>query len=239
MKIAVVTGGAKGIGLAIAQKLVGDGIKVIVWDVIEVKVVSTTGSEKLKVKSDASFMRVNVTDFDEVKEAANKIGDIDILINNAGITRDKLLIRMKEEDWDAVINVNLKGTFNCTYAFLPGMIRKRYGRIVNISSVIGVIGNAGQSNYAASKAGIIGFTKSIAKEVGSRNITCNAIAPGFILTEMTKNLSPKIKEAYIKSIPLGRAGTPENIVHTVQFLISDEASYITGQVVNLDGGMVM
>ena len=226
MKVAVVTGGAKGIGNAIVQKLMGDGIKVIIWDVIEPNI-------------ETHFMKVNIASFNEVKEAANKIGDIDILINNAGITRDKLLIRMKEEDWDSVIDVNLKGTFNCTYTFLPGMIKKRYGRIVNISSVIGIIGNAGQSNYAASKAGIIGFTKSIAKEVGSRNITCNAIAPGYIETEMTKNLIPQIKEVYIKSIPLGRAGTPEDIANTVQFLISDEASYITGQVINLDGGMVM
>ncbi|MBI4722360.1 MAG: 3-oxoacyl-[acyl-carrier-protein] reductase [Candidatus Stahlbacteria bacterium] len=227
MKVAVVTGGSKGIGLAIAQKLISDGIKVIIWDVIE------------PIVPDIEFRKVNIASFNEVKESANKIGDIDILVNNAGITRDKLLMRMKEEDWDSVIAVNLKGTFNCTHAFLPGMIKKRYGRIVNISSVIGIIGNAGQSNYAASKAGIIGFTKSIAKEVGSRNITCNAIAPGFILTEMTQNLSPQIKESYIKSIPLARAGTPEDIANTVQFLISDEASYITGQVINLDGGMVM
>lgn len=231
MKVALVTGGSKGIGLAITQKLVDDGIKVIIWDIIE-PMVGTIHELPLL------FMKVNIASFNEVKESADKVGDIDILINNAGITRDKLLIRMKEEDWDSVIDVNLKGVFNCTHALLPGMIKKRWGRIVNISSVIGVIGNAGQSNYSASKAGIIGFTKSIAKEIASRNITCNAIAPGFILTEMTENLPPQIKEAYVKSIPIGRAGTPADVANLVHFLISEEASYITGQVINLDGGMI-
>lgn len=228
MKVGVVTGGARGIGLAIAQKLIREDIKVIIWDI----------SEPTQVELVPYYMRVNVASFSEVKEAAAKVGDVDILINNAGITCDRLLIRMKEEDWDNVINVNLKGVFNCTHAFVPCMIKKRWGRVINISSVIGIIGNAGQSNYAASKAGIIGFTKSIAKEVASRNITCNAIAPGYIETEMTKNLSPQIKEAYIKSIPLGRPGTTEDVANLVQFLVSEEASYITGQVINLDGGMV-
>ncbi len=229
MKVALITGGARGIGKAIAERLEINGLEVMIWDVVE--------SEKLKVKSE--FMKVDVTSFSEVKETAKEVGDIDILINNAGISRDKLLLRMKEEDWDKVLSVNLKGVFNCTLHFLPGMIRKRWGRIVNISSIIGLIGNKGQSNYAASKAGVMGFTKSIAREVASRSITCNAIAPGYIATEMTEKLPLEIKEAYLKSIPLGRAGTPEDVASLVSFLISDEASYITGQVINLDGGMVM
>ncbi len=226
MKVALITGGAKGIGKAIAERLKINGLKVIIWDIIE-------------PKTDISFMKVDITSFSEVKEAAKAAGDIDILINNAGITCDKLLLRMKEEDWDKVISVNLKGVFNCTHTFLPGMIRKRWGRIVNISSVIGLIGNAGQSNYAASKAGIIGFTKSIAREVASRNITCNAIAPGYIATEMTEKLPQEVKEVYLKSIPLKRAGTSGDVASLVSFLISDGASYITGQTINLDGGMVM
>jgi 3-oxoacyl-[acyl-carrier protein] reductase len=227
MKTAIVTGGARGIGLVIAQKLAAEDVRVIVWDVKE------------PTSDDISFEKCDVTSFSQVKEMASQTGDIDILINNAGITRDKLLMRMKEEDWDRVIDVNLKGTFNCVHAFLPGMIRKRGGRIVNISSIIGLIGNAGQSNYAASKAGIIGFTKSIAREVASRNVTCNAITPGYILTEMTENLPSQVKEAFVKSIPLGRPGTPDDVANVVRFLVSEEANYITGQVLNVDGGMVM
>ena len=227
MKVALITGGARGIGKAIAERLKINGVKIVIWDVGECEL------------EDVSFMKVDVTSFSDVKEAAKKVGDIDILINNAGISRDQLLLRMKEEDWDKVISVNLKGVFNCTHAFLHGMIKKRCGRIVNLASIIGLIGNKGQSNYSASKAGVIGFTKSIAREVASRNVTCNAIAPGYIATEMTVKLPLEVKEAYLKSIPLGRAGTPKEVASLISFLISDEASYITGQTINLDGGMVM
>ncbi|MCK4352697.1 3-oxoacyl-[acyl-carrier-protein] reductase [candidate division WOR-3 bacterium] len=230
--IALVTGGARGIGKAIAQKLKADGLKIIIWDIVD------EGSDIAKA-IDALFMKVDIASFKDVTSAAKSTGDIDILINNAGINRDKLLLRMQEEDWDNVLNINLKGVFNCTRAFLPGMIKKKWGRIVNISSIIGIIGNRGQSNYAASKAGIIGFTKSIAKEVGIRNITCNTIAPGYIETEMTGQLTEEVKKAYIESIPLKRPGTPGEVADLVSFLISEKANYITGQTIHLDGGMVM
>ncbi len=236
-KIAVVTGGAQGIGKSIVQKLAENGAKVFIWDVNEERGKQT--EKELREKGfDVTFMKVNIGDFQEVNESAKKIGEIDILVNNAGITRDKLLLRMNETDWDAVISVNLKGTFNCTKAFLPSMLKKRNGRIVNISSVIGLMGNKGQSNYAASKAGIIGFTKSVAKEVASRNITCNAIAPGYIETEMTEKLPEEVKKAYIEVIPLRRPGKPEDVANVVLFLVSESASYITGQVINVDGGML-
>ncbi|MFA5033082.1 MAG: 3-oxoacyl-[acyl-carrier-protein] reductase [bacterium] len=231
MKTAIVTGGAKGIGLAIAKKLIADGNKVIIVDVVQ-------EGETIASQIGAEFKKIDISNHTEVTTIVKPL-DIDILINNAGISIDNLLIRMKESDWDKVISVNLKGVFNCTYAVLPSMIKKRWGRIVNMSSVIGIMGNKGQTSYAASKAGIIGFTKSVAKEVASRNITCNAIAPGFISTEMTDKLSQEVKDAYLKIIPLARPGTPEEIAELTSFLISDNASYITGQVINIDGGMVM
>jgi 3-oxoacyl-[acyl-carrier protein] reductase len=188
-------------------------------------------------------VRLDVSDYQAVQEfikgVVGRYGRVDILINNAGITRDNLLSRMKEVDWDAVLAVNLKSVFNCTQAVARYMMKQRYGRIVNIASVVGAMGNAGQANYAASKAGIMGFTKSVARELASRNVTVNAVAPGFVETEMTAELPEKAREAFLAQIPLGRAGQPEDVSRLVRFLVSDEASYITGQVIHLNGGMYM
>jgi len=241
-KVSLVTGGAKGIGKEIALTFAKEGSNVVVWDLnSELGQEVTEQIKRLGPK--ALFSGVDISNFEQVsnavKTAAEEFGGIDILVNNAGITKDTLIIRMKEEDWDRVIAVNLKGVFNCTKEVIPLMMKKRWGRIINITSVIGMIGNKGQANYAASKAGIIGFTKSIAKEVASRNITCNAIAPGYIETDMTKNLPESVKEAFIQSIPLARAGTTSDVANLVLFLAQDESSYITGQVINIDGGMVM
>ena len=191
----------------------------------------------------AKFYKVDISNYDEVMETTKKVLDefkkIDIMVNNAGITRDGLLLRMKPEDWQIVLSVNLTGCFNCTKAVMKTMMSQRWGRIINVSSVVGITGNPGQSNYAASKAGIIGFTKSIAKEVAKRNITVNAIAPGFIETDMTLLLPDEVKETYQKQIPIQRMGKPIDIANIIAFLVSEEASYITGQVINVDGGLVM
>lgn len=242
-KIAFITGGTKGIGKQIALTLADSGYDIVVNyrkeddDLIDTK-------DKIEEKN-AKFLAVrgDVSKFEDVQEMVNKIlnecGRIDVLVNNAGITRDNLIIKMKKEDFDDVINVNLIGTFNVTKNVVPIMMKQRCGRIINISSVVGVSGNSGQANYSASKAGIIGFTKSLAKELGSRNILVNAVAPGFIETRMTEVLRQEIKEEISKTIPLKRMGNVQDVANVVKFLSSNESSYITGQVINVDGGMLM
>ena len=242
-KTALVTGASRGIGKAIALRLAKEGANIAinfagnVAAAEEVKAaIEADGGKAILVQADVSdSAAVDAM----VKTVVDTFGGIDILVNNAGITRDGLLMRMKEEDWDAVLTTNLKSIFLCTKAVSKLMMKKRSGRIVNMSSVVGVNGNAGQANYSAAKAGAIGFTKSMAKELAGRGITVNAIAPGFIQTDMTAVLPEAVKESMAKSIPLGRLGAPEDIAGTVLFLVSDCASYITGQVINVDGGMVM
>jgi 3-oxoacyl-[acyl-carrier protein] reductase len=241
-KVALVTGGAQGIGKTIALALAHAGADVVLSDTnIEGSQAAASEIEALGRKAIA--VQCNVGNATEV---ANLIArtlevfpSIDILVNNAGVTRDNLLIRMDEKDWDLVLTVNLKGTFLLTKAVSTVMMKQRRGRIINIASVVGVMGNAGQSNYSASKGGVIAFTKSVAKEFASRNITCNAVAPGFIATAMTDKLPEKVKETYRSVIPLSRFGTADDVASTVLFLASDAASYITGQVIHVDGGMVM
>ncbi len=241
-KVAIVTGAAQGIGRAVVEELARDGADVVVADLDPgrsqetVASVETLGRRALNVK-------VNVADVNDVKAMIDQVlkawGKIDILVNNAGITRDGLLLRMKEEDWNLVLQVNLNGTFHCTKAVLQPMTKQRYGRIVNIASIVGVTGNVGQANYAASKAAVIGFTKAVAREYASRNVTVNAVAPGFIDTAMTQGLPADVKETLQKQIPMGRLGRPEEIAAAVRFLVSDEASYITGHVLHVNGGMLM
>lgn len=240
-KNAIVTGSSRGIGRAIAIQLAELGANIIlnyrnnVASVKEViKEIETKGVKVMAIQGDVSNFEDAKKVVDEAKE---KLGSIDILVNNAGITKDTLLMRMKEEDFDKVIEVNLKGVFNCTKNIVPIMMKQRSGRIINISSIVGLSGNAGQSNYAAAKAGIIGFTKSVAKEIATRGITVNAVAPGFISTDMTDVLSDKVKEEIKKNIPLRRIGEGKDIANTVAFLASDMGAYITGQVISVDGGM--
>ena len=242
-KCALVTGASRGIGRAVALKLASEGAKVALnfagneAAANEVRQeIEAAGGQAILVKADvANEAAVQ----DMVQKTADAFGRIDILVNNAGITRDGLLARMKEEDWDAVLSTNLKGVFLTTKAVAKLMMKQRAGRIVNMASVVGVSGNAGQANYSAAKAGVIGFTKTIARELASRGVTANAVAPGFIATDMTSVLSDKAKEAALAGIPLGRMGTPEDVAAAVLFLASDQASYITGQVLHVDGGMVM
>ena len=242
-KVALVTGCSRGIGRAIALKLAGEGAAVAInyagnaKAAEEVKAsIEAAGGKAMVVQADVSSAEA----VDAMVEAVvNELGGIDILVNNAGITRDGLLMRMKEADWDAVINTNLKGVFYCTKAVSKLMMKKRSGRIVNMASVVGLTGNAGQANYAAAKSGVIGFSKSMAKELASRGITVNMVAPGYIETDMTAVLSDKVREAMISTVPLARAGQAEDVAGAVLFLVSDMASYITGQVINVDGGMVM
>lgn len=242
-KVAIVTGGTRGIGRAIALKLADQGANIVInyrnsdKEAEELKsILEGKGVKVLTVKCDISNFEDSKNLMDKCKEV---FGKIDILVNNAGITKDTLIMRMKEEDFDNVIDINLKGTFNCAKHASAIMLKQRFGKIINMTSVVGIAGNAGQVNYAASKAGVIGLTKSLAKELGSRGITVNAVAPGFINTDMTASLSEKVKEEASKNIPLKRLGDPEDVANLVGFLASDAANYITGQVINVDGGMVM
>ena len=242
-KCALVTGASRGIGRAIALKLAEEGAKVAINYAGNVKaaeevkaVIEEKGGTALLVQADVSDSEAAES---MVASVVENFGTVDILVNNAGITRDGLFARMKEADFDAVIDTNLKGVFHCTKAVTKCMMKQRSGRIVNMASVVGLIGNAGQANYSAAKAGVIGFTKSVAKELAGRGITVNSVAPGFIETDMTAVLSDKVKESMAAGIPLKRAGKPEDVANAVLFLVSESASYITGQVINVDGGMVM
>ena len=240
-KTALVTGASKGIGRAIALRLAEDGANVAVIYAGSADKAEAVVNEITALGVNAKAYRCNVADSaavnETVKAVTNDLGKIDILVNNAGITRDGLMLRMKDEDFDAVLNTNLKGVFNMIRACYSGFIRKKSGRIINISSVSGIMGNAGQANYSASKAGVIGLTKSVARELASRGITCNAVAPGFIQTDMTENLGDN--NPLLNSIPLGRMGKPEDIAAAVAFLASDSAAYITGEVLKVDGGLAI
>jgi 3-oxoacyl-[acyl-carrier protein] reductase len=241
-RVALVTGAAQGIGRAIALALAEVGADVAGGD-IALEKLRGVAKEIEALGRKVLALHLDVSSPNSVKEAVDKIlqafGKIDILVNNAGITKDNLLMRMKPEDWDLVLRVNLNGAFHCTRAVLPGMVKQRYGRIINIASVVAQAGNPGQANYIASKAGIIGLTKAVAAEVGSRNITVNAIAPGFIATAMTENLPETVRQRMLSLIPLGRMGTDRDIACGVRFLASEEAGYITGHVLNINGGMYM
>ncbi len=242
-KVALVTGASRGIGRAIALTLAKNGADIAINFAGNVTAAEGVAGEIKAMGRKAILVQGSVTDTATCQEMVNKViselGKIDILVNNAGITRDGLLMRMSSEDWDAVLTTNLKGVFNCTKAVIKPMMKQRSGRIVNMASVVGETGNAGQANYAAAKAGVIGFTKTMAKEIASRGITVNAVAPGFIATDMTKVLPDKVKETMETGIPLGRAGEPQDVANAVLFFVSDNAAYITGQVLNVDGGMVM
>jgi 3-oxoacyl-[acyl-carrier protein] reductase len=241
-KVALVTGGAQGIGKAVALLLARNGADIVVSD-INLEKAEETAKEVQALGRKALATKVDVAILGDVEKMVETIltqfGKVDILINNAGIARDKLILRMTEEDWDAVLNINLKGTFNCTKAVVRHMSKQKSGKIVNIASVVGEMGNAGQGNYAASKAGVIGFTKTIAREFAQRGINVNAIAPGYIETPMTDALPDKVKEELKRLIPMDRLGTPEDVAEAVLFLVSESANYITGQVLNVNGGIYM
>jgi len=250
-KKAIVTGGSRGIGRAIVEQLAKEGCSVVFTYYApndELLKIETENAKKVEAELNNDNVKVfsyvaDASSFNAAQQTVNfaleKLGGIDILVNNVGITKDNLLLRMSEEDFDLVLNINLKSVFNYTKAVIKNMIAQKYGKIVNISSVVGIIGNAGQANYVASKAGIIGLTKSNAKEFASRNINVNAVAPGFIETDMTSKLTEQQREAYMNFVPLKRFGKPEDVAKVVAFLCSDDANYITGQVIPVDGGMVM
>jgi 3-oxoacyl-[acyl-carrier protein] reductase len=242
-KVAVVTGGSRGIGFATCKKLASEGATIIITDICDAETASPAIKALEEMGATAKFYQSNVADFEQATNTVNAIiedfGGIDILVNNAGIVRDKLVLKMEESDFDSVINVNLKGTYNMIKATYKHFMKKRSGRIISLASVVGIMGNAGQANYSASKAGIIGLTKSVAKELGARNVTVNAIAPGYIATDMTDALSDKAKAQIDSGIPMKRRGTPEDVANAICFLASDDASYITGEVIKVDGGMAM
>ena len=242
-KIALVTGASRGIGRQVAKDLSAFGATVVANYPNSNDSAEQTVEEIEKSGGTAIMSEFDVSDFDAVQEGIgaviDKLGGVDILINNAGITRDGLFLRMKEEDWDVVFSVNLKGVFNCTKAVIRHMSKQKYGRIVNIASVVGEMGNAGQLNYSSTKAGVIGFTKSAAKEFGSRGITVNAISPGFIQTDITQDIPEEYKQKYMESIPLGRFGETTDISNVISFLVSDNASYITGEIIRVNGGLYM
>jgi 3-oxoacyl-[acyl-carrier protein] reductase len=242
-KTAVITGGSRGIGRGIALKFASEGANIALTNIAESEEFTMVINEVAALGVKAKGYVSDASDFASSEKVMDQIvadfGTVDILVNNAGITRDTLLMRMTEEQWDMVLTVNLKSVFNLTKAVLKPMMKQRSGSIINMSSVVGVTGNAGQANYSASKAGILGFTKSVAKELGSRNVRCNAIAPGFILTEMTEKLPEDVKNEWITKIPLRRGGTTDDVANIALFLASDLSSYVTGQTVNVCGGMVM
>ncbi|MGQ9594078.1 MAG: 3-oxoacyl-[acyl-carrier-protein] reductase [Anaerolineae bacterium] len=242
-KVAIVTGASRGIGRAIALELARRGATVVVNYHTNEAAAQEVVAEIERAGGRALAIRADVSQPEEARRlvdaATETFGQVDILVNNAGVTRDTLLMRMSEEDWDLVLDTNLKGAFNCIKAAARTMVRRRFGRIINITSVAGLAGNVGQANYCAAKAGLIGLTKAVAKELGPRNITVNAVAPGFVETDMTASLPQDLKDTAIRMTPLGRAGRPEDIAKAVAFLASDEAAFITGQILSVDGGMVM
>jgi 3-oxoacyl-[acyl-carrier protein] reductase len=242
-RVAIVTGGARGIGRAIVEELAHLGANVVIGDMLLDLAEKSAEEISQLTNKRVLAVKVNVTEGKSsnelIDQTLKEFGRVDILVNNAGITRDTLILRMEEADWDAVLDVNLKGAFNCSKAAVRPMMKQRYGRIVNISSVSGQAGQAGQTNYSASKAGLIGFTKALAREVASRQITVNAVAPGFIPTSLTNDLSEELKKSILAATPIGRMGKPEEIASAVAFLASEEAAYITGQVLAVDGGMAM